>query len=333
MTPVASPHRSSIRITPPRTGLPSLAVLVLSALSGRLGGQAVLEGVMMRGPERLTVAVRRPDNRIGVMMQSSRSRSGRGLARIPIIRGIIVTWEGLRLGVRALTESAKVVSGEDESPTRGSISRAGMGVTVIVALAVAVALFFLTPLLVTRQVLDLQPGTTFWLVEGGVRILVLVLYLLGLGLIPDMRRMMQYHAAEHMVIHAYEAGQPIDAQTAATHPRHHPRCGTALLLVIMIVAIIVFAAVGDRAAWVLVASRVAGLPLIAGVAYEIMRFIASAQDSVIGRALAAPGNLLQRLTTRTPTHEHLEVASVALRRLLGVDPSITDSASKAEVLA
>ena len=288
---------------------------------------------MMRGPERLTVAVRRPDNRIGVMMQSSRSRSGRGLARIPILRGIIVTWEGLRLGVRALTESAKVVSGEDEAPTRGSISRAGMGVTIVVALAAAVALFFLVPLLVTRQLLDLQPGTTFWLVEGGVRILVLVLYLLALGLIPDMRRMMQYHAAEHMVIHAYEAGQPIDARTAATHPRHHARCGTGLLLAIMIIAIIVFAAIGDRDPWVLVASRVAGIPLIAGVAYEVMRLIASAQDSIIGRALAVPGYLLQRLTTRTPTADHLEVACVALRRLLGVDPSITDPASKAEVLA
>ena len=308
-------------------------MLILSALSGRLGGQAVLEGVMMRGPERLTVAVRRPDNRIGVMMQSSRSRSGRGLARIPILRGIIVTWEGLRLGVRALTESAKVVSGEDEAPTRGSISRAGMGVTIVVALAAAVALFFLVPLLVTRQLLDLQPGTTFWLVEGGVRILVLVLYLLALGLIPDMRRMMQYHAAEHMVIHAYEAGQPIDARTAATHPRHHARCGTGLLLAIMIIAIIVFAAIGDRDPWVLVASRVAGIPLIAGVAYEVMRLIASAQDSIIGRALAVPGYLLQRLTTRTPTADHLEVACVALRRLLGVDPSITDPASKAEVLA
>ena len=288
---------------------------------------------MMRGPERLTVAVRRPDNRIGVMMQSSRSRSGRGLARIPILRGIIVTWEGLRLGVRALTESAKVVSGEDEAPTRGSISRAGMGVTIVVALAAAVALFFLVPLLVTRQLLDLQPGTTFWLVEGGVRILVLVLYLLALGLIPDMRRMMQYHAAEHMVIHAYEAGQPIDARTAATHPRHHARCGTGLLLAIMIIAIIVFAAIGDRDPWVLVASRVTGIPLIAGVAYEVMRLIASAQDSIIGRALAVPGYLLQRLTTRTPTADHLEVACVALRRLLGVDPSITDPASKAEVLA
>ena len=288
---------------------------------------------MMRGPERLTVAVRRPDNRIGVMMQSSRSRSGRGLARIPILRGIIVTWEGLRLGVRALAESAKVVSGEDEAPTRGSISRAGMGVTIVVALAAAVALFFLVPLLVTRQLLDLQPGTTFWLVEGGVRILVLVLYLLALGLIPDMRRMMQYHAAEHMVIHAYEAGQPIDARTAATHPRHHARCGTGLLLAIMIIAIIVFAAIGDRDPWVLVASRVAGIPLIAGVAYEVMRLIASAQDSIIGRALAVPGYLLQRLTTRTPTADHLEVACVALRRLLGVDPSITDPASKAEVLA
>ena len=288
---------------------------------------------MMRGPERLTVAVRRPDNRIGVMMQSSRSRSGRGLARIPILRGIIVTWEGLRLGVRALAESAKVVSGEDEAPTRGSISRAGMGVTIVVALAAAVALFFLVPLLVTRQLLDLQPGTTFWLVEGGVRILVLVLYLLALGLIPDMRRMMQYHAAEHMVIHAYEAGQPIDARTAATHPRHHARCGTGLLLAIMIIAIIVFAAIGDRDPWVLVASRVTGIPLIAGVAYEVMRLIASAQDSIIGRALAVPGYLLQRLTTRTPTADHLEVACVALRRLLGVDPSITDPASKAEVLA
>ncbi len=288
---------------------------------------------MMRGPDRWVLAVRRPDNRIGVMAQTAKTRSGRGLARIPLIRGIVIAWEALTLGVRALAESAKVVSGEDESPTRRSISRTAVAVTIMVAVTVAVALFFLIPLAVTRQVLDLHPGSTFSLVEGGVRVLVLVLYLLALAFVPDMRRMMQYHAAEHMVLHAYEAGLPIEPQSAATQPRHHVRCGTGLLLAIMIVAIVVFAAVGDRETWVLVASRIVGIPLIAGIAYETMRFIARAQDSIIGRALAGPGNLLQRLTTRAPQAEHLEVACVALRRLLGIDPAITDHASKAEVLA
>lgn len=288
---------------------------------------------MMRGPERWVIAVRRPDNRIGVLVKSGRVRGGRGAARIPLVRGIVVTWEALSAGARSLAESAKVISGEDELPARRSVSRTGTVLTVTVALAIAVALFFLVPLAVTRNLLDLEPGTTFWLVEGAIRVGVLILYLVGLSLIPEMRRLMQYHAAEHMVIHAYERGLPVEPQSAAGQPRSHVRCGTGFLLVVMVVAILLFAAAGDRTTWEAVGIRIVGLPVVAGVAYEVMRLIAMAQDSAIGRMLAGPGNLLQRLTTRSPDPDQIEVACVALRRLLGVDPGLADDRSRAEVLA
>jgi uncharacterized protein YqhQ len=298
----------------------------------RVGGQAVFEGVMMRGPERWVVAVRRPDNRIGVMVQAAPTRSGRGLARIPFIRGIVVAWESLRVGLRALTESAKVVSGDDDAPTKGAASRVGAFVMVVVALALAIGMFFVVPLIITRDLLDMHAGSDFWLVEGGLRVAMLLVYLWALALVPDMRRMMQFHAAEHMVLHAYERGDPIEPGSAADKPRHHVRCSTALLLAVMVIAIVVFAAIGDRETWVLVATRVLGVPAIVGVAYEVMRIIAAAQGSLIGRALALPGNLLQRFTTRRPDAEHLEVACVALRRLLGVDTALADSTSRAEIL-
>ncbi len=286
----------------------------------------------MRGPERWVVAVRRPDNRIGVMVQSAPTRSGRGLARLPFVRGVVVAWESLRVGLRALSASAKVVSEDDESPTKGAPARIGALLMVVVAVALAIGMFFVLPLVITRDLLDMQPGTEFWLVEGGLRIGMLLIYLWGLALVPDMRRMMQFHAAEHMVVHTYERGEPIEPSSAAGKPRHHVRCSTGLLLAVMIIAIIAFAAIGDREAWVLVATRVLGVPAIVGVAYELMRLIAAAQGSIIGRALALPGNLLQRLTTRRPDAEHLEVACVAMRRLLGVDGAVTDPKSRAEIL-
>lgn len=287
----------------------------------------------MYGPQRWAVAVRRPDNRIGVLVKSARASGGVGLARVPVVRGIVVCWEAIVVGAQALVESAKVVGGEDQAPSRRSISRTGVMLTVAFALAVAVALFFVVPLVVTETILGLEPGTAFWLVEGGVRILVLLCYLAGLAVVPDLRRMMQYHAAEHMVIHAYERGLPIEPASAADQPRSHVRCGTGLLLGVMIVAIAAFAVVGDRPAWQLVVVRLLGLPVIAGVAYELMRLIAMAQDSVIGRLLALPGNALQLLTTRRPDADQLEVACVALRRLLGVDPAVADPGTRAEVLA
>lgn len=311
-----------------------LTLLALAIVTGRLGGQAVLEGVMMRGPQRWTVAVRRPDNRIAVMVQSADAAAlHHALARVPIVRGIVVAWEALTLGIRALAESAKVVSGEDEAPSRGAVSRAGIGITIIVALAVAIALFFLVPLAITRSLLDVRTGASFWLLEGGIRAAVLIVYLWLLSFVPDMRRLMQYHAAEHMAIHAYESGARIEPASVATQPRHHMRCGTAFLLVVMVIAILVFAAVGDRTTWVLAVSRIVGIPLIAGLAYEVVRVTARHPTAVLSRLVALPGLALQRLTTRTPEHEHLEVACVALRRLIASDQSMTNTESKVEVLA
>lgn len=288
---------------------------------------------MLRGPERWVVAVRRPDGRIGLMVQSYRTATRHPIARLVLIRGVVVAWEAVRSGFRGLAESAAAARGEyAESPGRAG-SRAGVLVASIVMLAVAVGLFFVLPLIVAQWLVEDAGTTRFWMVEGAVRLGMLIGYLIVIGLIPDVRRMMQYHSAEHMVIHAYEQGAPLTSESVASQSRYHPRCSAGFFLIVIIAAVIVFAAIGDHAAWILVASRIAGIPVIAAVAYEIVRAIAGITDTVVGRALAAPLLAVQLLTTRCPSEDQVEVACVGMRRLLGVDPHIADTASRAQVLA
>lgn len=317
-----------------RRGLALLTWPLLAVLDARLGGQAVLDGVMMRGPQGWAVAVRRPDNRIAVMLQAAPARAGRSAwARLPLVRGLVVAWESLSAGIRALAESAKVLAGEDQQPQRRSVARVALALTVVLAIAAAVALFFLLPLAATRMLVDDEGGRTFWLVEGGLRIVVLIAYVVLIGLIPDVRRMLQYHGAEHMAINAHEGGHSLEPAAVLEQPGRHPRCGTAFVLAVLIVAVAAFAIVGDRPTWQIVVSRVVGIPLIAALVYEIVRLVARAPRSLVGRLVGLPFALLQALTVRRPRPEQVEVACVALRRLLAVDHSIGDTNSRVEVLA
>jgi uncharacterized protein YqhQ len=288
-----------------------------------VGGQAVLEGVMMRGVSTWAVAVRAPGGAIEVQSFPlvAWTRRHRAL-RWPVVRGVVALAESLSIGFKALGLSADAQLGEEEEPISGAMW-AG---TVVAALALAIGLFFVLPVAITSLFKDaLGSAFLFWLVEGILRTAIFLAYLAALSRLRDLRRVFEYHGAEHKVISAYEAGEPLVPERAERFPRLHPRCGTSFLLVVMIVAIFVFAPLGLPAWYWLVLSRILGVPLIAGLSFEVIRFAGRNRATPWVRALMWPGMQLQRLTTREPDRAQLAVAIAALGAVLAVeDPKGVD---------
>lgn len=305
---------------------------LVSAIA-QVGGQAVIEGVMMRSAHHWSVALRTPDQEITVHSEpitpwvTRRRWFGR-----PIIRGVIALGESLVIGMKALAISAETASGDDEADDP-ALSRTAIGLTLAVSLALAVGLFFLLPIFLTKTVLGINGGGfVFWAVEGVVRLAILLAYLWAMSLMPDLRRVFQYHAAEHMAIHALEADEPITAESAGRHSQLHVRCGTAFLLIVMVISIFVFAAITtDTWIWLII-SRLVGIPVIAGLSYEVIRFAGLHRERRLVQRVMAPGLWLQHLTTRTPQVEHLEVACVALTSVLELERGSAPD-PKIEVLA
>jgi uncharacterized protein YqhQ len=256
-------------VTLPRVVLGALAVPLLAARRAQVGGQAVIEGVMMRGVSHWSLAVRRPDDSISLQdwplvswMENHRS------LRLPVIRGVVALIESLIIGIRAISYSANESLGEEEH----QLSRKEIGVTLVVAVVFAVALFILAPLGLTGLFRHwLGTGILFWIIEGLVRVLIFVLYLVVITRIPDLRRVFEYHGAEHMAIHALEHGEPLDPEHCQRFRTLHVRCGTSFLLVVMVVSIIIFAFVRWPVWYLLILSRVVLIPLIAGISYEIIK--------------------------------------------------------------
>ncbi|HET6173016.1 MAG TPA: DUF1385 domain-containing protein [Gaiellales bacterium] len=289
-----------------------------------IGGQAVLEGVMMRGPSTWAVAVRRPDGRISEVEHDVESVAlRRRWLRLPVIRGIVALGESLAIGMRALSLSARFsVSDEAEDTPSEELSRFALIASFVFAIGFSVALFKVSPALLTNWI---NPGTTwiFVLIEGAIRVGLLVAYLALIGLSSELRRVFQYHAAEHKAINAYEAGAPLEPEEVQRHSLIHLRCGTAFLLWVMVIAILVFAVLGELVGhlpvyW-LIASRIIALPLIAGLAYEVIRLAARFERFRAVRILLAPGLWLQRLTTREPTLDQVAVSIRALERVLAAE--------------
>jgi len=276
------------------------------------GGQAVIEGVMMRGPGRIAVALRRPDGKVGVITQEFAGWArGRPYLKWPIIRGAVALGEALVLGVSSLLLSAREAA-EAEGQRVGKAEMAG---TLALSVVLAVVLFILVPTWVVAPLgrAAAQP----WLLnlgEGLVRVLILIGYVAAISRIREIRRVLEYHGAEHKVIWAYESGGPLTVERARLQPRLHPRCGTAFLLVAAAVSILCFAFLGWPGLFWRVTSRLALLPLVAGVAYEGIRF--SARPGVLARVLARPGMWLQGFTTREPDDSQIEVAICALEAVL-----------------
>ncbi len=313
-----------------------LSVLLRAGTSVSYGGQAVLEGVMMRGPSCWAVAIRRPDGEIEEVARDVSSPMKRHRVwRLPVIRGVIALGESLAIGFRALAISANVASREedDDGEVVTEISRGQIAFSFVIAIGFALMLFKVGPALLVSW-LPIEGTTWFVLVEGVVRVTIFIAYIGLVGLIPDLKRVFQYHGAEHKTINALEAGSELSPENVQKFSLIHPRCGTAFLLWVMVIGIFVFAFVGRPVWYWLVASRIALLPVIAGLAYELIRYAGRHQDNRALMMLLAPGLWLQRLTTREPTLDQIEVSIRAIaevrRREANEDAA---DAGKVEVMA
>ena len=283
------------------------------------GGQAVIEGVMMRGQRSMAVAVRSPSGQVHVSTKPI-SNSQTGIRRIPFVRGIIVLIESLVLGIGALFESANISLGEEDQKISGPL----LWGTLAVSMAFAAAVFFVTPLLITRNFVDphLSNSTLLSnLVEGIIRVAIFVVYLALVNLIPDIRTVFAYHGAEHKTINAYEHHVPLEPEPVAKFSTAHVRCGTSFLFAVMIIAIVVFSLVGSPDIWVRIVSRIVLIPVIAAIGYEFTRFSARYADNRIVRVLFLPGLALQKMTTRQPNNGQIEVAISALKGAIEADKS------------
>jgi uncharacterized protein YqhQ len=296
-----------------------------------VGGQAVIEGVMMRGVENWSVAVRKPAaepsgngersalGEIEVKTFPLRSALRRHrVLRLPIVRGVVALGGSLAIGFRALEVSANAqLPAEEAEQEPQEISRGMWAGTVVVALAFAVLLFFLIPVGLTSLIKkQLGSSILFWVVEGGVRTAIFLGYLVLLSRVRDLRRVFEYHGAEHKTISCYEAGLELTPSNCERFSRLHPRCGTSFLLLVMIVAIFVFAPIGLPAWYWLFATRVLGIPLIAGISFELIKFAGRNRRRGWVRALMWPGMKLQLLTTREPDRDQLAVAIASLQAVL-----------------
>src|SRR6266581_410299 len=274
---------------------------------------------MMRGPSNWAVAVRTPNGKIAQVCRPIESAMARHrLFRLPIVRGVIALGESLAIGFRALAISANYAAAEDNELAEEELSKGALIFAFLLAIGFAISLFKVGPALLA-DLLPISNGFWFVLVEGCIRVTVFILYLVLISMLPDLRRVFQYHGAEHKAINAFEAGEELEPQTVQRFSLIHPRCGTAFLLWVMVIAIFVFAFFGRPAWYWLIATRVLLLPVIAGLAYELIRFAGKHQRNRILMTLLAPGMWLQRLTTREPTLDQLEVSIRALKEVLSLE--------------
>ena len=282
------------------------------------GGQAVMEGVMMRGSQSLAVAVRNPEGEIVTRVEPVNQTLYNGpISRIPFLRGLTSLWDALGLGMRSLMFSADVALGEEEETSFSGPLAWG---TVAVSLAFGVALFFVLPLLVLGLVDDwITSSLLSNLLEGLIRLVLFVGYVWLIAFMPDIKRVFAYHGSEHKTINAFEAGAELTPASVQRFTTLHPRCGTAFLLSVMVISILLFSLLGRPVLWLRILSRVLLVPVLAGVAYEYMRFSARHMDKAWMRVVVAPNLALQRLTTREPDLEMLEVAITAFNCMMAAE--------------
>jgi len=292
-----------------------------------VGGQAVLEGVMMRGVSTWAVAVRKPDGTIDVQSFPLVSWLKRHrFLRLPLVRGVVALVESLKIGLEALGISTNAQLEEEEQ----EVSGAAWGGTIVFSLLFAVGLFFLLPVGITSIFRHHISGSIeFVLIEKAIRISIFVGYLWGISRIAELQRVFEYHGAEHKTISCYEAGLPLTPENAQRFSRLHPRCGTSFLLIVMVVALFVFAPLGTPAWYWLFASRVLGIPIVAGIAFEIIKLFGKYRSKRWAQIAMWPGMQLQKLTTRPPSLDQLAVAIASMEAVLAVEnPEDADEASR-----
>jgi uncharacterized protein YqhQ len=276
------------------------------------GGQAVIEGVMMRGSQGLAIAMRAPNQEIVIATEPLNRIYKSKIIKIPFLRGVLALWDALGLGIRALTTSANVQTGEDEK-----LEGVQLYLTLGVSLALAVGLFFLLPAGVGHLAQQFLGWDAFWsnLLEGLIRLALLIGYIWMIGRVPDVNRVFSYHGAEHKTINAFESGAELTPQCVAGYPLEHARCGTAFLLTLVVFSVIFFSLLGSLPVGLRLLSRIIFIPVIAGIAYEYIRWTANHMNSAIVRVMIKPNLALQRLTTREPSLDMLEVAIAAFQAM------------------
>jgi uncharacterized protein YqhQ len=300
-----------------------------------VGGQAVLEGVMMRGVSTWSVAVRNPDGEVEVSSESLVPWAKRHrLWRVPVIRGVVALAESMKIGFRALAISANAQVPEGEDGEQEEIGGWVWGLTIAFSLILAIGLFFVVPVGLTSLIKDrLGSPFLFWLVEGILRTAIFIGYIVAISRMRDLRRVFEYHGAEHKTISCYEAEDELVPARAKLYSRLHPRCGTSFLLIVMVLAIFVFAPIGLPAWYWLLVSRILGIPLIAGLSYEVIKWAGKNRRKRWVRAVMWPGLMLQNLTTREPDEEQLAVAIAALEAVLAVETPGEFEQSPIEIVA
>ncbi len=291
-----------------------------------IGGQAVIEGVMMRAPRSLAIAVRRPSGEIVVKKDVVVPLSERFPAvKLPIVRGAVALFSSLVTGIKALNFSANEALAEEEE--KKDLSPLAMGGTMAVAFGFGILLFFILPLYLTKLLVPIIGGSNivFNLVDGVIRVAVFLLYIWSISRMGDIQRVFQYHGAEHKSIFAFEAGEELTVENVQKHSRLHPRCGTSFLLIVMLVSIVVFSMIPKLWPFYFKAgARVVLLPLIAGISYEFLKWSAKHDQSRLVRLIIAPGLALQRLTTREPDAGQIEVAVRSLQEALEMNAGHKD---------
>jgi len=308
---------------------------LVSKRDAPVGGQAVLEGVMMRGVSTWAVAVRRPDGEVEVRSEALLPWAKRSRAwRLPVLRGVVALGESMKIGFRALAISANAQLPEEEEGEPEEIGGWLWGVTIALSLLLAIGLFFVVPVGLTSLIKgQLGSPLLFWLTEGLLRTALFIGYIAAISRMKDLRRVFEYHGAEHKTISCYEAQDELTPARARLYSRLHPRCGTSFLLVVMILAIFVFAPLGLPAWYWLLASRILGIPVIAGLSYEVIKWAGKNRRKRWVRGIMWPGLMLQNLTTREPDEEQLAVAITSLQAVLARESPIDAAEPQIEIVA
>ncbi|SNB47784.1 DUF1385 domain-containing protein [Geobacter sp. DSM 9736] len=303
-----------------------LSRLVLLAERINVGGQAVIEGVMMRAPRSLAIAVRKPSGEIAVKREEVVPLSERyPVVKLPVVRGAVALFTSLVAGIKALNFSANEAL--DEGEKKEEFSTLAMGGTMAVAFGFGILLFFILPLYLTKLLVPIigDSNLVFNLVDGAIRVAVFLIYIWSISRMKDIQRVFQYHGAEHKSIFAFEAGRELTLENVRGYSRLHPRCGTSFLLIVMLVSILVFSLIPKLWPFYLKAgARVVLLPVIAGISYEFLKWSARNDTHPIVKMVIAPGLALQRLTTREPDDSQIEVAIRSLNEALEVNAGYKD---------
>lgn len=280
------------------------------------GGQAVIEGVMIRGRGAAVTAVRRPNGRLTTIVQPLAAIYTGRLRQTPFVRGIIVLVEAMVIGIKSLLYSANVSLEEEEEEISGKMVWLMIGTS----LTLAILLFLVAPLFLTRLINPyISSSFVFHLIEGFIRLAIFIAYLKIVGMLPDLKRVFTYHGAEHKVVNAYEAGVPMEVEAVKSHPTAHRRCGTSFIFVVLVIAIMVFALIGRPSLWLMIVSRVVLIPVIASLGYEAIYFGANHSQNGLVRAIMAPGLWLQGMTAKEPEDSQIEVALEAMAGALEMD--------------